>query len=143
MKNCSGSAEIKRKWQWLYLWGYLSVKEHFLSLKVYSHVTPSAALQQSWRASCQTSHLQNTRGLVPGQPQASTLSATAPTLQPGHQKTSTSLCEETCKKDAVRTQPELGQLQKSLLHQPFNNASAQERAHPDSALNWSSGEKYV
>ncbi|XP_065538608.1 mitotic checkpoint serine/threonine-protein kinase BUB1 isoform X2 [Lathamus discolor] len=113
---------------------------------VHSHVTPSAALQQNWRASCQTSHLQNTQGLVPDQPQASALSAAAPTLQPGkatgHQKTSTSLWEETCQKDAVRTQPELGQLQKSLLHHPFSNASTLERAHPDSALNWSTGEKH-
>uniref|UniRef100_A0A8C6IXV5 Uncharacterized protein n=1 Tax=Melopsittacus undulatus TaxID=13146 RepID=A0A8C6IXV5_MELUD len=113
---------------------------------VHSHVTPSAALQQNWRASRQTSHLQNTQGLVPDQPKASALSATAPTLQPGkatgHQKTSTSLWEETCKKDAVRTQPELGQLQKSLLHHPFSNASTQERAHPDSALHLSTREKY-
>uniref|UniRef100_A0A672TR57 BUB1 mitotic checkpoint serine/threonine kinase n=1 Tax=Strigops habroptila TaxID=2489341 RepID=A0A672TR57_STRHB len=110
------------------------------------HVTSSASLQQNWRASCQTSHLQNTRGLVPDQPQASALSATAPTLQAGkatgHQKTPTSLWEETCKKDAVRTQPGLGQLQNSLLHHPFNTTSTQERAHPDSALNWSTGEKH-
>ncbi|KAM9017275.1 mitotic checkpoint serine/threonine-protein kinase BUB1 [Ara ararauna] len=113
---------------------------------VHPHVTPSAALQQNWRASCQNSHLQSTRGLVPDQPQTSALSATAPTLQPGkasgHQKTSTSLWEETRKKDAVRTQPQLGQLQKSLLHQPFNNASTQEWAHTDSALNWSTGERH-
>ncbi|NXD73232.1 BUB1 kinase, partial [Eolophus roseicapillus] len=114
---------------------------------VHSHMTPSAALQQNWRASCQTLHLENTQGLVPDQPQANALSNTAPTLQPGkatgHQKTSTSLWEETSKKDAVRTRPQLGQLQKSLLHHPFSNASTQERAHPDSALNWSTGEKYA
>ncbi|NXS43526.1 BUB1 kinase, partial [Balaeniceps rex] len=114
---------------------------------VHPHVTPSAALQQNWMESCQNSDLQNARGLVPDQPPSSTLSSTAPTLQSvkpaGRQMTSTSLWEVTYKKDAVKTQLELGELQKSLLHPPFHNVSAQERAHPELALNWSTGEQYA
>ncbi|KFP09609.1 Mitotic checkpoint serine/threonine-protein kinase BUB1, partial [Egretta garzetta] len=112
---------------------------------VHPHVTPSAALQQNWMTSCQNSDLQNTRGLVTEQLQSSTSSSTALTLQSakpiGHRVTSTSLWEVTYKKDAVKTQLELGKLQNSLLHPPFN-VSAQEQAHPDSALNWSAGEQH-
>ncbi|NXL38259.1 BUB1 kinase, partial [Glaucidium brasilianum] len=114
---------------------------------VHPHVTSSAALQQNSMASCQNSDLQNTQGLVPDQPQSSTLSSAALTLQsvkpPGCQKISTSLWEATYKKDVVKTQLELGELQNSLLHPPFNNVSAQEPPHPDSALNWSAGEQYA
>ncbi|KFP48313.1 Mitotic checkpoint serine/threonine-protein kinase BUB1, partial [Cathartes aura] len=114
--------------------------------KVHPHVTPSAALQQNWMASRQSSDLQNAQGLVPDQPQPSTLSSTALALQSvkpvGHRTTSTSLGEVTYKKDAVKTQLELGELQNSLLHPPFSNVSAWERAHPDSALNWSTGEQH-
>ncbi|KAM6298325.1 mitotic checkpoint serine/threonine-protein kinase BUB1 [Aegotheles albertisi] len=103
------------------------------------HVTPGAALQQNWVASCQSSDVQNARSLVPDQPQSSTLSPTALTLQSakpvGCQMTSTSLWEATYKKDAVKTQPEHGE-----LHPPLNNVSAQEQAHPDATLNWSTGE---
>ncbi|KFP65277.1 Mitotic checkpoint serine/threonine-protein kinase BUB1, partial [Cariama cristata] len=113
---------------------------------VHPHVTPSAALQKNWVASSQNSDLQNARDLVPDQPQASALSSTAPTLQSvkpvGHQVTSASLREVTYKKDAVTTQPEFGELQSSLLHSPFNDVSAREQAHPDSALNRSTGEKH-
>ncbi|NXC68007.1 BUB1 kinase, partial [Anhinga anhinga] len=114
---------------------------------VHPHMTPRAALQQNWAASCQNSDLQNARDLVPDQPQSSTLSSAAHTLQlvkPGsHQMTSTSLWEVTCKKDAVKTQPGLGELQNSSLHPPFNNVPAWEQAHPDSALNWSTREQYA
>ncbi|NXS70672.1 BUB1 kinase, partial [Pandion haliaetus] len=114
---------------------------------VHPHVTPHAALQQNWMASCQSSDLQNAQGLVPDQPQSSTLPSTALTLQSvkpaGHQMTSTSLWEVTCRKDAVKTQLELRELQNSLLHPPFNNMAAREWAHPDAALNWSTGEQYA
>ncbi|KAF1483918.1 Mitotic checkpoint serine/threonine-protein kinase BUB1, partial [Eudyptula minor novaehollandiae] len=113
---------------------------------VHPHVTPGAGLQQNWMASCQSSDLQNARDLVPDQPRSSTLSSTALTLQSvkpvGCWMTSTSLWEATYKKDAVKTQLELGELQNSLLHPPFNNVSARERAHPDLALNWSTGEQH-
>ncbi|XP_069643843.1 mitotic checkpoint serine/threonine-protein kinase BUB1 isoform X2 [Haliaeetus albicilla] len=113
---------------------------------VHPHVTPRAALQQNWMASCQSSDLQNAQGLVPDQPQSSTLSSTALTLQSvkptGHQMTSTSMWEVTLKKDAVKTQLELGELQNSLLHPPFDNIAARERAHPDAASNWSTGEQH-
>uniref|UniRef100_A0A8D0FNP1 BUB1 mitotic checkpoint serine/threonine kinase n=1 Tax=Strix occidentalis caurina TaxID=311401 RepID=A0A8D0FNP1_STROC len=113
---------------------------------VHPHVAPSAAPQQNWMASCQNSDLQNTQGLVPDQPQSSTLSSAALTLQSvkplGCQKISTSLWEATYKKDAVKTQLELGELQNSLLHPPFNHVSAREQPQPDSALNWSAGEQY-
>ncbi|NWS68445.1 BUB1 kinase, partial [Crotophaga sulcirostris] len=111
---------------------------------VHPHVTPSAALQQNWMAS---SDMQNARGLLPNQPQSSALSSTALPLQSvnpvGHWMTSTSLLEATYRKDAVKTQPEVGELQNSLLHPPFNNASAREQTHPASALNWSTGEQYT
>ncbi|NWX41016.1 BUB1 kinase, partial [Steatornis caripensis] len=114
---------------------------------VHPYATPRASLQQNWTASCQNSDLQNAQGLAPDQPQSSTLSSTALTLQSvkplGHGMTSTSLWEVTYKKDAVKTQLELGELQSSLLHPPFNNVSAQEPAHPASALNWSTGEQYA
>ncbi|KFQ06092.1 Mitotic checkpoint serine/threonine-protein kinase BUB1, partial [Leptosomus discolor] len=102
---------------------------------VHPHVTPSAALQQNWMVSCQSSDLRNAKGLVPEQPR-STSSSTALTLQSmkpaGQRMTSASLWEVTCKKDAVKTQ---------LEHPPFN-VSAQEQAHPDSTLNWSTGEQH-
>ncbi|NWY57320.1 BUB1 kinase, partial [Chionis minor] len=114
---------------------------------VHPHVTPSAALQQNWIASCQNSDLQNAQGLVTEQPQSSTVPSTALTLQPvkpvGHQMTSTSLWEAPSKNDAGKTQLELGELQDSLLHPPFNNVSAKEWGYPDSALNWSAGEQYA
>ncbi|NXV15717.1 BUB1 kinase, partial [Cepphus grylle] len=114
---------------------------------VHPRVTPSAALQQNWTASCQSSDLQNAQGLVPDQPRSSTVSSTGLTLQSvkpvGRQKTSTSLWEATYKKDAVKAQLELGELQNSLLRPPFNNVSSQEWAHPDSSLNWSTGEQYA
>ncbi|XP_054678583.1 mitotic checkpoint serine/threonine-protein kinase BUB1 [Grus americana] len=113
---------------------------------VHPHVTPSAAVQQNWMGSCQNSDLQNAQGLGPDPPQSSTLSSAAltlPSAKPvGHRTTSTSLWEVTYKKDATTTQLELGELQHSLLHPPFNNVSAQERARPDSALNWSAGEQH-
>ncbi|KFZ65297.1 Mitotic checkpoint serine/threonine-protein kinase BUB1, partial [Podiceps cristatus] len=112
---------------------------------VHPHVTPGAALQQNWAASCQCSDLQNARGPVPDQPRSSALSSTAPPLQlvkpVGHQ-TSTSLWEVTYKKDAVKTQLELGELQNSVLHPPFDGVSAQERAHPHLALNWSTAKQH-
>ncbi|NXG86861.1 BUB1 kinase, partial [Stercorarius parasiticus] len=114
---------------------------------VHPHVTPSAALQQNWMTSCQSSDLQNAQGLVPAQPRSSTVSSTALTLQSvkpvGRRMTSTSLWEATYKKDAVKAQLDLGELQNSLLHPPFNNVSSQEWAHPDSSLNWSTGEQYA
>ncbi|NXV51281.1 BUB1 kinase, partial [Uria aalge] len=113
---------------------------------VHPCVTPSAALQQNWTASCRSSHLQNAQGLVPDQPRSSTVSSTALTLQSvkpaGRRMTSTSLWEATYKKDAVKAQLELGELQNSLLRPPFNNVSSQEWAHPDSSLNRSTGEQY-
>ncbi|XP_069707139.1 mitotic checkpoint serine/threonine-protein kinase BUB1 [Phaenicophaeus curvirostris] len=113
---------------------------------VHPHVTSSAALQQNWMASCQSSDLQSIQGLVPNQPRSSTSSSTALPLQSvnpvGHWMTSTSLWEATHKNDAVKTQPELGELHNKLLHPPFNNALAQERTHPDSALSWSAGEQH-
>ncbi|NWR56499.1 BUB1 kinase, partial [Bucorvus abyssinicus] len=114
---------------------------------VHPPVTPSAALQQNWVASCPSSDLQNTRGLLPDLPQSSILSSTALPLQPakpvGRRVMSTSLWEAAHKKDVVRSQPELGELPHSLLQPPFSNVSAQQRAHPDSALNWGAGEQYV
>ncbi|KFV68556.1 Mitotic checkpoint serine/threonine-protein kinase BUB1, partial [Dryobates pubescens] len=101
---------------------------------VYPHVMPSAALEQNQMAPCQNSYLQNI------------VLSTALSLQSGklveHQMASTSLCETTHKKNAAKTQLELGELQKSLLHPPFSNGLAQEQAHPDSALNLSSGEQH-
>ncbi|NWU14844.1 BUB1 kinase, partial [Cephalopterus ornatus] len=75
---------------------------------------------------------------VPEQPQPSDCPAPAPTPPPakslGHQVTSASLWEGREEKDAARAQPELGELQKSLVHPPFSAVSAQEWAHPSSAL---------
>ncbi|NWU54534.1 BUB1 kinase, partial [Dromas ardeola] len=114
---------------------------------VHPRVTSSAALQQNWMASCQSSDLQNAQGLVPDQPQSSTVSSTALTLHSvkpvGRRMTSTSLWEATYKKDAVKTQLELGELQNSLLHPAFNSVLSQEWAHPDSSLNCSTGEQYA
>ncbi|XP_064366131.1 mitotic checkpoint serine/threonine-protein kinase BUB1 isoform X1 [Dromaius novaehollandiae] len=113
---------------------------------VHPRVTPGVALQQSWMTSCQSSDLQTPRGLVPDQPQSSALSSTVLTLQSvepvGHQMTSASLLEATYKKDTFKTQPEFGGLQNSLLHTPFNNVSAQERAHLDLTHNQSTGERH-
>eukprot|EP00075_Anas_platyrhynchos_P019743 XP_027308996.1 mitotic checkpoint serine/threonine-protein kinase BUB1 isoform X1 [Anas platyrhynchos] len=113
---------------------------------VYSHVAPSAALQQKWMASCQSSGLQTLQGLVPDQLQSSTLSSNALTLKSvnpvGHQMKSSLLLEATYKKDTIKTQHELGEVQKSLLHSPFNGAPAQEQARPDSTLNWITGEQH-
>lgn len=61
----------------------------------------------------------------------------------GHQMKSSLLLEATYKKDTIKTQHELGEVQKSLLHSPFNGALAQEQARPDSTLNWITGEQYV
>ncbi|NXQ81026.1 BUB1 kinase, partial [Nyctibius grandis] len=112
---------------------------------VHPHVTPSAALRQNWMASRPNSGLQNTRGLGPDQPHSSALSSTALTLQSvkalGHRTPSASLWDVTYQKDAGKAQLELGELQNSLLHPPFNNVSAWEQARPDSALNWSTGEQ--
>ncbi|NWQ72362.1 BUB1 kinase, partial [Neopipo cinnamomea] len=75
---------------------------------------------------------------VPEQPQPSVCPAPAPTPQPakplGRRVASASLWEGREEKDTARAQPELGELQKSLVHPPFSAASAQERAHPSSAL---------
>ncbi|NXK45817.1 BUB1 kinase, partial [Chauna torquata] len=113
---------------------------------VHPHVAPSAALQQNWMASCQSSGLQTSQGLVPNQPQPRTLSSNALTLKSvkpvGQWMKSAALLEATYKKDTVKTQQELGEVQRSLLQPPFNNVSAQEQAHRDSTLNWSTGEEY-
>ncbi|NXI95724.1 BUB1 kinase, partial [Psophia crepitans] len=110
------------------------------------HVAPSAALQQGWTAPCQNSALPNARGLVPDPPQPSASSSAAltlPSARPvGRRRTSTSLWEGTCKKDVTETQLEPGDLQDGSLHPPFHNVSAQERAHPDSALRWTAGEQH-
>ncbi|NXL94393.1 BUB1 kinase, partial [Alectura lathami] len=100
----------------------------------------SAALQQNWVASRRRSGLQPWQGLVPDQPQASTLTSKSLALESaGHWKASASLVEATCKKDTVTTRRELREVQKSLLDPPFNNVLAQEQARPDSAVNWSTG----
>uniref|UniRef100_A0A8B9ER71 BUB1 mitotic checkpoint serine/threonine kinase n=1 Tax=Anser cygnoides TaxID=8845 RepID=A0A8B9ER71_ANSCY len=83
---------------------------------IYPHVAPSAALQQEWMASCQSSV--------------------------GHQMKSSLLLEATYEKDIIKTQQELGEVQKSLLHPPFNSAPAQEQVRPDSTFNWSTGEQH-
>ncbi|NWW44830.1 BUB1 kinase, partial [Pedionomus torquatus] len=114
--------------------------------KTLVHVTPSASLQRTWMSSCQSSDLQNAQGLVPGQPQSSTVPSPALTLQSvrpvGQQVAPTSAWEATYKENAVKTGLELGELQNSLLHPPCNNALAREWAHPDSALNWSTGKRH-
>ncbi|NXE05057.1 BUB1 kinase, partial [Lophotis ruficrista] len=111
---------------------------------VHPHVTPSAALQQSRMASCQSSDLQNVRALVPDQPPSRALPSTDLPPQPGKPAglwmTSTSLWEATHPKDAVKPQLELGEIRNSLLHPPFNNVSTWERARPDATLKWSAGE---
>uniref|UniRef100_A0A8B9EPA4 BUB1 mitotic checkpoint serine/threonine kinase n=1 Tax=Anser cygnoides TaxID=8845 RepID=A0A8B9EPA4_ANSCY len=113
---------------------------------IYPHVAPSAALQQEWMASCQSSGLQTLQGLVPDQLQSSTLSSNALTLKSvnpvGHQMKSSLLLEATYEKDIIKTQQELGEVQKSLLHPPFNSAPAQEQVRPDSTFNWSTGEQH-
>ncbi|NXI56508.1 BUB1 kinase, partial [Chloroceryle aenea] len=113
---------------------------------VHPHAALSAALQQNWVASSQSAALQNVHSLVPDQPRSSALSSTALLLQPvkplGQQMVSTSLCEATYKKDAAKTQPEVGELQNRLLHPPLSNVAAQEQAYPDLALNRSTGEQH-
>ncbi|NXD14152.1 BUB1 kinase, partial [Nothocercus nigrocapillus] len=110
------------------------------------HVMPGVALQQNRTASCQSSDPQTPWGLVPDWIQSSTLSSTLPTprsVEPaGHKRTSASLLEAACKKDMTKTQPELGELQNSLLYSPFNNVLIQERAHPDMTHNQSTGKQY-
>ncbi|XP_068796545.1 mitotic checkpoint serine/threonine-protein kinase BUB1 [Struthio camelus] len=113
---------------------------------VHAHVTPGAALWQNWTTSCQSSDLQTPKGLVSDQPQSSTLSSTVLTSQSiepvGPQMTSACMLEATYKKDTIKTQLELGGLQNSLLHPPFSNVSAQERAHPDLTHNQNTGEQH-
>ncbi|NXP21821.1 BUB1 kinase, partial [Scytalopus superciliaris] len=93
------------------------------------HVQPSTG---NWMAPAPTPDVPK----VPEQPQPSVSSAPAPTLVPakplGCRVTSPWQGRE--EKDTARAQPELGELQKSLLHTPFGAASAQERAHPSTAL---------
>ncbi|XP_009981134.1 PREDICTED: mitotic checkpoint serine/threonine-protein kinase BUB1, partial [Tauraco erythrolophus] len=105
---------------------------------VHPRVTPSAALQQNWTASGQSSG-----GVVPNQPRSSASSSAAltlPSVKPsGHWMTSASLWEAAYQKDAVKAQLELGEVQKSVLHPSFHNVSAREQARPDS---WSAGEQH-
>lgn len=108
--------------------------------EVHPHVALSAALQQNWMAPCQSS------GLVPDQPQSSTLLTKSLTLESakpaGHWTTSASLMKTPYKKDAITTQQELREVQNGLLHPPFNNVSAQEQAQPDSAVQWSTRKEH-
>ncbi|NXU94009.1 BUB1 kinase, partial [Xiphorhynchus elegans] len=87
------------------------------------HVKPSAG---NWMAPAPTPDVPE----VPEQPQPGVSSASGPTLG----RRVTSLWEGREDKDTARAQPELGELQKSLSHAPFGAASAQERAHPNTAL---------
>lgn len=125
----------------IHVWGLWGLKDCFLFLKVHPHVALSAALQQNWMAPCQSS------GLVPDQPQSSTLLTKSLTLESakpaGHWTTSASLMKTPYKKDAITTQQELREVQNGLLHPPFNNVSAQEQAQPDSAVQWSTRKEYV
>ncbi|XP_051648725.1 mitotic checkpoint serine/threonine-protein kinase BUB1 [Manacus candei] len=95
---------------------------------------PSTALPGNRVAPAPTSGVPE----VPEQPQPSVGPAPAPTLLPakplGCRVPSASLWEGREEKDRDGAQPELGELQKSLVHPPFSGASAEERAHPDSAL---------
>uniref|UniRef100_A0A8C6YL73 BUB1 mitotic checkpoint serine/threonine kinase n=1 Tax=Nothoprocta perdicaria TaxID=30464 RepID=A0A8C6YL73_NOTPE len=110
------------------------------------HVMPGAALQQNRTTSCQRTDPETPWSLVPDRIQSSTLSSTLPTpnsIEPvGHQRTSASLLEATCKKDVIKTQAELGELQNSLLYSPFMNVSVQERMHPDMIHNQSTGKQH-
>ncbi|XP_021247633.1 mitotic checkpoint serine/threonine-protein kinase BUB1 isoform X2 [Numida meleagris] len=113
---------------------------------VHPHVALSATLQQNWMASCQSSGLQPPQGLLPDQPQSSTLLSKSLTLEStkpaGHWMTSASLTKATYKKDAITTQQELREVQNSLVEPPFSNVSSQERAHPDPAVQWSTREEH-
>ncbi|NXP02279.1 BUB1 kinase, partial [Thinocorus orbignyianus] len=115
--------------------------------KALVHVTAGASLQQSWMASCQSSDLQNSQGLVPGRPQSGTVSSAALTLQPvrpaGQQMAPASMGEATYEEDAVKARLGLGELHSSSLHPPFNNVSTREWARSGSALNWSTGKRYA
>lgn len=145
MRNCS-SAEIKGKMAMAMCVGCLRVKEHFSSLKVLStfdaqcssRAEPDGTLSKFVSAK----HVRSS-----ATPASIKCLFVALSLQSGkpmdQQMASTSLWETTCTKNAAKTQLELGEVQKSLLHPPFSNVSAQEQAHPDSALNLSSGEQYV
>ncbi|NXS61999.1 BUB1 kinase, partial [Brachypteracias leptosomus] len=107
-------------------------------------VTPSPALQQSWVVSHQSSDLHNPRALLLDQPAPRAASSAALPLQPaqplGHQTLSTSLWAATSKRDGARSQLELGELHRSLLHPPFSDASTQQQAPPGSAHNWGTGD---
>ncbi|NXC46841.1 BUB1 kinase, partial [Penelope pileata] len=110
---------------------------------IHPHMAPGAALQQNWMASCQSSGLQPWQGLVPDQPQSSTsLSKSLPleSAKPAGQWMTSASSMETYQKDTITTQRELRGVQRSLLDPPFSNVSAQEWAHPDSTVNWSSKE---
>uniref|UniRef100_A0A6G1RVW5 BUB1 mitotic checkpoint serine/threonine kinase n=1 Tax=Hypotaenidia okinawae TaxID=2861861 RepID=A0A6G1RVW5_9GRUI len=106
---------------------------------VHPQVIPSTALQQNLAASRPISALQNSRGPVPAQPHPSAPSSAAltlPSAKPAaHRVTSTSLSD-------VTDQRELRELPSSSLHPPLSSISARERAHPDSVLNWSAGERH-
>ncbi|NWX93050.1 BUB1 kinase, partial [Nothoprocta pentlandii] len=111
------------------------------------HVMLSAALQQNRTTSCQSSDPETPWSLVPDRIQSSTLSSTLPTphsVEPvRQQRTSASLLEATCKQDVIKTQPELGELQNSLLYSPFINVSVQEQMQPAMIHNQSTGKQYM
>ncbi|KFQ25436.1 Mitotic checkpoint serine/threonine-protein kinase BUB1, partial [Merops nubicus] len=113
---------------------------------VHPCVMSSAALQQSWMATSQSSGLQSAPGLVPDQPRSSVVSSAALPLQPvrsrGHWMTSTSLWEATHTRDAAKTQLGLGELQGSSLLPPFHQVPGWEQPHPSSALSWSTAEQH-
>lgn len=124
-----------------HMWGLWGLRDCFFFLKVHPHVALSAAPQQNWMAPCQSS------GLVPDQPQSSTLLSKSLTLESakpaGPRMASTSLMKAPYKKDETATQQELREVQNGLSHPPFSKVSAQERAQPDSAVQWSTREGYV
>ncbi|NWU74354.1 BUB1 kinase, partial [Onychorhynchus coronatus] len=101
-------------------------------------VPPCARPSTPLPGSCMTPGPTSDVPKVSEQSQPSVCPAPAPTLQPakplGRRVTSSSLWEGREEKDTARAQPELGELQKSLVHPPFSAVSAQEWAHPDSAL---------
>ncbi|XP_072188274.1 mitotic checkpoint serine/threonine-protein kinase BUB1 isoform X1 [Excalfactoria chinensis] len=107
---------------------------------VHPHVALNATLQQNWMAPCQSP------GLVPDQPQSSNLLSKSLTLESakpaGHWMTSASLTKTPHKEDTVTSQQELREVQNGLLHPPFSNVSAQEHAHPDSAVRWSTRDEH-
>uniref|UniRef100_A0A8C2YDZ0 BUB1 mitotic checkpoint serine/threonine kinase n=1 Tax=Coturnix japonica TaxID=93934 RepID=A0A8C2YDZ0_COTJA len=105
---------------------------------VHPHVALNATLQQSRMAPCQSS------GLVPHQSNTSlSKSLMLESAKPaGHWMTSASLTKAPHKEDTVTTQQELREVQNGLLHPPFNNVSAQEQAHHNSAVRWSTREEH-